>query len=301
MKTKNAQAAAAATSVAAQRWPHLLNQTIDTVLAPHLARPETRATARQVISALLSPLTRKNCWTLAEHAGHPSPYRTQHLLARASLDENALTAALRGYVIEQLGTHDVVLVVDETGDIKQGISTVGVARQYTGTTGQVENCQVAVYLAYTTTVGHALVDHRLYLPLSWTDDVARLHKAGVPDTAGFATKPELAGQMIDAALEHVPHAWVAGDEVYGRWPRCGWPGPGGRPRPYGWRVVAAHRGISSVLACLSSFPGLRASITPGTKQSTLACLIQLRMVCDEGSNSAARSSGLRPERASAMT
>lgn len=218
VKTTNPEAVAAATSVAAQRWPHLLNQTIDTVLAPHLARPETRATACQVIRALLSPLTRKNCWTLAEHAGHPSPYRTQHLLARASLDENALTAALRGYVIEQLGTHDVVLVVDETGDIKQGINTVGVARQYTGTTGQVENCQVAVYLAYTTPNGPALVDHRLYLPLFWTDDAARLHKAGVPDTAGFATKPELAGQMIDAALEHVPHAWVAGDEVYGRNP-----------------------------------------------------------------------------------
>ena len=218
VKTTNPEAVAAATSVAAQRWPHLLNETISTVVDPHLARPETRTTARDLITALLAPLTRKNCWTLAEHTGHRSPYRMQHLLNRARLNERALTAALRGYIVHHLGTNDVVLVVDETGDVKKGDRTVGVARQYSGTAGRIENCQVAVYLAYTTPVAHALIDHRLYLPRAWTEDPARLQAAGVPDQVEFATKPELARQMIAAAVECVPTAWVAGDEVYGRNP-----------------------------------------------------------------------------------
>lgn len=129
VKTKKEQAAAAATSVAAQRWPRLLNTTIDTVVAPHPARPETRATAHDLITALSAPLPAKNCWTLAEHAGHRAPYRIQHLLSRARIDDNALAASLRDHVIAHLGTRDVVLVVDETGDIKQGKHTVGVARQ----------------------------------------------------------------------------------------------------------------------------------------------------------------------------
>ena len=231
VKTTNPEAVAADTTLAAHRWPHLLNETTDTIITPHLARPETRTSAHQTIRALLAPLTRKNCWTLAEHAGHRAPHRIQHLLNRAVLDETALAACLRGYVIGHLGTDDVVLVlvVDETGDIKKGTHTVGVARQPPpaatrpggtppGTTGQIENCQVAVYLAYTTTDAHALVDHRLYLPVSWTDDRDRLRAAGVPEQVEFTTKPELARQMIHAALEHVPHAWVAGDEVYGRNP-----------------------------------------------------------------------------------
>ncbi|WP_017578578.1 IS701 family transposase [Nocardiopsis kunsanensis] len=211
-------ATAADTSLAAQRWPHLLNELTNTVLDPNLARPETRTTAREVIGALLAPLATKNCWSLAQQAGHSNPYRIQRLLAQASMDEGSLVSALRGYLIGHLGTDDVVLVVDETGDLKKGPHTVGAARQYTGTTGQVENCQVAVYLAYTTSEAHALTDHRLYLPASWTDDEDRLRSAGVPQDVEFATKPELARQMIHAALEHVPHAWVAGDEVYGRNP-----------------------------------------------------------------------------------
>ncbi|MFD3683900.1 IS701 family transposase [Nocardiopsis sp. NPDC058631] len=188
------------------------------MIDPHLARPETRTTTHQVIRSLLTPLTAKNCWTLAQQAGHPTPYRIQHLLARASLDENALASALRGYVIGHLGTDDVVLVVDETGDLKKGTRTVGVGRQYTGVTGQVENCQVAVYLVYTVPDSHALIDHRLYLPSSWTEDEDRLAAAGVPGDVSFATKPELARQMIATALQHTPKAWVAGDEVYGRNP-----------------------------------------------------------------------------------
>lgn len=220
VKTQNPEAVAAATSLAARRWPHLLNQTTDTIIDPHLARPETRTSARQMNRALLAPLTRKNCWTLAEHAGHRAPHRIQHLLNRAVLNEAALAACLRGYVIGHLGTEDVVLVVDETGDLKKGTHTVGVARQYTGTTGQIENCQVTVYLAYTTTDAHALIDHRLYLPRSWTTDPQRLQTAGVPDHIAFATKPELAAQMITSAVgASTPAKWVAADEVYGGNPR----------------------------------------------------------------------------------
>ncbi|WP_449289276.1 IS701 family transposase [Nocardiopsis kunsanensis] len=195
-----------------------MNELTDTLIDPHLARPETRTTACEVIRALLAPLTAKNCWSLAQQAGHSRPYRIQRLLSQAGMDEKALAAALRDYLIGHLGTDDVVLVVDETGDIKKGTRTVGAARQYTGTTGQVENCQVAVYLAYTTPEAHALIDHRLYLPASWSDDPARLRSAGVPEDVEFETKPELARQMIATALARVPGAWVAGDEVYGRNP-----------------------------------------------------------------------------------
>jgi SRSO17 transposase len=149
----------------------------------------------------------------------------QHLLARAVWDEAALRDDVRGYVVEHLGDPEAVLVVDETGDLKKGTTTVGVKRQYTGAAGRVENAQVAVYLVYATTTGHAVIDRELYLPRSWTDDPARLQAAGVPDQVGFATKPALAQAMICRALDAgVPAAWVAGDEVYGANPglRASW-------------------------------------------------------------------------------
>ncbi|GAA4900359.1 hypothetical protein GCM10023405_20960 [Streptomonospora salina] len=206
---------AAALSVAAQRWPHRLNELIHTI-STRLTRPETRHTTRDLLRGLLAPLARKNCWTLAEHAGHPTPHRLQHLLSRAQVDEGGLIEDLRTYTRTHLGDQDAVLVLDETGDLKKGTATVGVQRQYTGTAGRVENAQVAVYLAYATPAGHALTDHRLYLPRSWTRDPERLRAAGVPDEVSFATKPELARQMISAALAaHTPARWVAADEVYG--------------------------------------------------------------------------------------
>lgn len=215
VKTKKNPAVAADISVAAQRWPHRLNDLIHTV-SPRLARPETRHTAHDLIRGLLAPLARKNCWTLAEHTGHPNPHRFQHLLLRARIDEPGLVGDLRTYARAHLGDQDAVLILDETGDLKKGTATVGVQRQYTGTAGRIENAQVAVYLAYATPAGHALIDHRLYLPRSWTSDPQRLHTAGVPDHIAFATKPALAGQMITAALAaYTPAAWVAADEVYG--------------------------------------------------------------------------------------
>lgn len=165
---------------------------------------------------LVSDLGRKNCWTLAERSGHASPDRLQHLLSRAKWDTSGVIADLQGYVVDHLGDPDAVLVVDETGDVKKGSSTVGVQRQYSGTAGRVENSQVAVYLAYAAPAGHTLIERRLYLPESWCGDQARRQRAGVPDDIEFATKPALATEMITAALNGgVPASWVAGDEVYG--------------------------------------------------------------------------------------
>lgn len=185
-------------------------------IAGRFARVEPRRHARELILGLLAGLPRKNCWTLAEHAGHTTPDSLQHLLARAKWDADAVRDDLRGFVVDHLGTDDVVLVVDETGDLKKGTHTVGVQRQYTGTAGRIENSQVAVYLAYSTPHGHAAVDRELYVPRSWTDDPDRCHAAGIPDTHTFATKPQLAARMIERALAAgIPAARVAGDEVYG--------------------------------------------------------------------------------------
>ncbi len=168
----------------------------------------------------MSDLPRKNCWTIAEHAGHASPAAMQHLLSRASWDDDGVRDDLRDYVVGGLGDQGAVLAVDETGDVKKGTATVGVQRQYTGTAGRIENSQVAVYLTYATDAGHAFIDRELYLPKSWAHDAARLADAGVPDDAEFQTKPTLAKQMIARALDAgVTARWVAGDEVYGTDPR----------------------------------------------------------------------------------
>ncbi|MFB8267417.1 IS701 family transposase [Streptomyces sp. NPDC055955] len=185
-------------------------------IAGRFARVEPRRRARALVLGLLSDLPRKNCWTLAEHAGDASPDGLQHLLSRARWDAEAVRDDIRGFVVEQLHDDDAVLVVDETGDLKKGTATVGVQRQYTGTAGRIENSQVAVYLAYSTPRGHAAIDRELYIPRSWAEDAARCKQAGIPDTVGFATKPALAARMIGRALDAgVPASWVAGDEVYG--------------------------------------------------------------------------------------
>ena len=145
----------------------------------------------------------------------------QHLLARASWDADAVRDDLRDYVIDALGDPGAILVVDETGDVKKGVRSVGVQRQYSGTAGRIENSQVAVYLTYAAPRGHALIDRALYLPRSWAEDPARCTDAGIPDgQRGFATKPTLAATLIDRAVAaKIPAAWVAGDEVYGADPR----------------------------------------------------------------------------------
>jgi SRSO17 transposase len=185
-------------------------------MAGRFARVETRHRTRGFLFGLLADLPRKNCWTIAEHAGDRDPHGMQHLLNRASWDADGVRDDLRAYVTTHLGDGDAVLVVDETGDLKKGMCTVGVQRQYTGTAGRIENAQVAVYLTYAGTRGHAMIDRELYLPTSWTSDEQRLAEAGVPDGIEFLTKPALATGMITRALNAgVPARWVAGDEVYG--------------------------------------------------------------------------------------
>ncbi len=189
-------------------------------MAGRFARVETRRRARAFLFGLLADLPRKNCWTIAEHAGDRDPHGMQHLLARASWDTDGVRDDLRDYVITHLGDTDGVLVVDETGDLKKGVCTVGVQRQYTGTAGRIENAQVAVYLTYAGARGHAMIDRELYLPRCWTENPERLAEAGVPDDIEFLTKPALAtGMVIRALTGGVPARWVAGDEVYGADPQ----------------------------------------------------------------------------------
>jgi SRSO17 transposase len=180
------------------------------------ARVEPRRRARAFVLGLLADLPRKNCWSIAEHAGDATPDGMQHLLAGARWDADGVRDDLRDYVVEHLGDAGAVLVVDETGDLKKGASTAGVQRQYSGTAGRIENCQVAVYLTYAAPRGHALIDRELYLPRSWAGDAARRKAAGIPGRTRFATKPGLARKMIARALDAgTPAAWVTGDEVYG--------------------------------------------------------------------------------------
>jgi SRSO17 transposase len=204
-------------------------------VAGRFPRVELRRRARAFVRGLLADLPRKNCWTIAEHAGDASPDGMQHLLGRAVWDEDAVRDDVRGYVVEHLGDPGAVLVIDETGDLKKGARTVGVKRQYTGTAGRVENAQVAVYLVYASDAGHGVIDRELYLPRCWTDDPKRCRAAGVPEQVAFATKPALASKMLTRALDaSVPAAWVTGDEVYGANP--------------GLRAELEARGVGYVLA-----------------------------------------------------
>jgi SRSO17 transposase len=158
-------------------------------VAGRFGRVDLRRRARAFVRSLLADLPRKNCWTIAEHAGDPNPDGMQHLLARAVWDHDKVRDDLRDYLVEHLGDPQATLVIDETGDLKKGPHTIEVQRQYTGTAGRVENAQVAVYLVYATDAGHGVVDRELYLPRSWTDDPDRLRAAGVPDHVGLRPSP----------------------------------------------------------------------------------------------------------------
>lgn len=179
-------------------------------------RSEPRQRAIGYVRGLLSGTERKNGWQLAEHLGDATPDGVQHLLARAGWDADAVRDDLTAYVAEHLGDPDGVLVVDETGFLKKGAMSVGVARQYSGTAGRIENSQVGVFLGYATTKGRALLDRALYLPKEWAADTARRKRAGVPKAVEFATKLVLARRMIDRAVAAgVPAKWVTADAVYG--------------------------------------------------------------------------------------
>ena len=181
-----------------------------------LRRRELRETGAAFLDGLLSGIERKTGWLMAEQSGAERPYRMQSLLGRSQWDADRLGDEVRDYVLESLGDDDGVLIVDETGFVKKGDRSAGVARQYSGTAGRIENCQVGVFLAYASRYGQALVDRRLYLPESWTQDRARCARASIPETVGFATKPKMARAMIEAALDAgVRCAYVLGDAVYG--------------------------------------------------------------------------------------
>lgn len=200
---------------ALSEWSSVL-KTFQTRIGQHFSRSEARNSALAYLQALLSPVERKNGWQMAEQVGHSNPYRLQHLLGRAQWDADALTTEVRQYVVEHLDADEPILAIDETGFIKQGEHSAGVQVQYCGLTGRLENCQVGVFLAYVSPHGHTLIDRRLYLPQSWASDQDKRKKTGVPETIKFATKPQLAKQMLQSAFASgLRPGWVVADEVYG--------------------------------------------------------------------------------------
>jgi SRSO17 transposase len=224
----------------AERWSDGL-EALHARLRRRFVRAEPRRRVLAYLRGLLSPIERKNGWQLAEQAGEATPDGMQHLLARADWDANTVRDDLRAYVIEYLGDPDAVLVVDETGFLKKGTKSVGVQRQYSGTAGRIENCQIGVFLAYASRHGRTFLDRELYLPKDWAADGERRREAAVPEDVEFQTKPHLAQAMLGRALDAgVPAAWVTADAVYGSDRRL--------------RMWLEERQVAHVLAVKSSEP-----------------------------------------------
>ncbi len=201
---------------AVERWPEALGD-LHARVAGRFLRPEVRQRAYRYLAGLLGRVERKNSWQMAEEMGERGPQGAQRLLNAARWDADAVRDDLREYVVEHLGEEESgVLIVDETGFLKKGGKSVGVARQYTGTAGKRENAQVGVFLAYSSEKGTAFIDRALYLPREWAEDTQRREEAGIPQTVGFSTKGELAKEMLRRAFEAaVPGRWVVADTVYG--------------------------------------------------------------------------------------
>ena len=186
-------------------------------IAGRFRRVEPRRRARAYLLGLLSPVAGKNGWTLAEAAGEDTPDGMQRLLNDAVWDADAVRDDLRAYVGEHLGHANGVLILDDTGFIKKGIKSAGVQRQYSGTAGRVENCQLGVFLSYASVHGRTLIDRELYLPQGWCADTARREEAAIPAAVSFATKPALGLRMVQRGLDAgIPVRWVTADEAYGR-------------------------------------------------------------------------------------
>jgi SRSO17 transposase len=185
-------------------------------LSPYFVRAESRHRVLAYLRGLLSEAERKNSWQVAEVCGESTPYGFQYLLNRADWDADAVRDELRTYSLQHLGDPDGVLVLAETGFLKKGRHSAGVARQYRGTVGKVDNCQIGVFLSYASPLGYALLDRELYLPKAWTDDRERCRQAGIPEDRRFATKPQLARQLLARAFAAGgPAKWITGDSVYG--------------------------------------------------------------------------------------
>jgi SRSO17 transposase len=242
-------------------------------LAPYFTRAQSRQRVMAYLRGLLSEAERKNSWQVAEICGESTPYGFQYLLSRADWDADAVRDELRHYVIAHLGDPHGVLVLDETGFLKKGAHSAGVARQYSGTAGKVENCQIGVFLSYASPLGHALLDRELYLPTVWTDAAERCRQAGIPANQPFATKPQLAQQMLARAFAAgVPAKWVTGDSVYGDDRRLRlW--LEGRPQPYVLAVSgkeyvwlgAQQRQVKTLVASLPAEGWTRLSAGDGSK------------------------------------
>lgn len=197
------------------RWHSFLVQ-LHARLACYFARPEPYQRVLRFVQAILSNVERKNGWQVAEQAREATPYGMQRLLSQAIWDEEGVRDEVRNFALEHLGTSQAIVAIDETSFPKRGKHSAGVKKQYCGTTGQVENCQVGVFLSYITTRGHTLIDRELYIPQDWLDDHMRCQEAGIPDTIPFRTKPDLALQMLERLHQaRVPVAWVVADSVYG--------------------------------------------------------------------------------------
>jgi SRSO17 transposase len=203
------------TLVEVEGWAGALEKLV-AGLASRFCRDAGVRRALSYLRGLLAPLERKNGWKLAEAAGDVSPAAMQDFLTRTRWDADAVRDDLQAYVVEHLGDEQAVLVLDETGFLKKGTHSVGVKRQYSGTAGRIENCQVAVFLGYASPRGRALIDRALYLPEEWAADDERRMRAGVPEDVAFATKPKLGRALLERAVAAgVPCAWVAADSVYG--------------------------------------------------------------------------------------
>ena len=221
-----------------RRWAEGIERVHERI-AGRFRRPEPCRRVLDYLRGLLSPVERKSGWQLAERAGDATPYGVQRLLSGYRWDADLVRDDLKDYVVKHLGDADGVLVVDETGFLKKGNESAGLQRQYSGTAGRIENCQIGIFLAYASAKGRTLLDRELYLHQVWAEDWERRREAGVPEDISFQTKTQLARRMLERALESgIPFGWVAADEVYGndrnlrRWleradvfPMC-WPSRG---------------------------------------------------------------------------
>src|ERR1700761_8469586 len=198
-----------------QAWADGLDGVVDRI-APRFGRPEPRRRAGAYLRGLLAPVDRKNGWQLAEAVGDRTPDGVQDFLSRVQWDADAVRDDLHAYVAQHLGDREAVLVLDETGFLKKGTKSAGVARQYSGTAGRIENCQSGVFLGYAGRYGQALIDRALYLPADWSEDQARRREARIPDQVAFTTKPQLGLAMLERVrAAGMPFAWIVGDSVDG--------------------------------------------------------------------------------------
>jgi SRSO17 transposase len=232
-------------------------------IAGRFARAGPRRRVLSYLRGLLGPVGRKNGWQLAEHAGERTPDGMQRLLATADWNPDLVRDDLRAYILEHLGDPGAVLVADEAGFLKKGTTSVGVQRQYSGTAGKVDNCQLGVLLAYASGKGRAFIDRELYLPKAWTDDPARCRAARVPEQVGFQTKPQLARGMLERALDAgVPASWVTADEVHGGDPAL--------------RRFLEDRGVPYVLAVKGSEP-----LGTATQESATAAQLAASLAAEQ--------------------